>query len=137
MPDPSDQLRIDALVGDFFAAFDNRNGRIPTADGLLPLFADKAVVAKHDNGQCALYSPAEFVAPRIALLKSGELTGFHEWEVSETTEILGSLAVRNSRYSKSGLFNAASYSGSGTKRFQLARLSSGWKIVALSWMDDA
>jgi hypothetical protein len=29
------------------------------------------------------------------------------------------------------------YGGSGTKYFQLARTADGWRVVALSWIDDA
>lgn len=133
----SDRAQIDIVIANFFAAFDNRAGRVPVQDEVLVLFAEKSVVAKHHESQPELCSPVEFVAPRISLLKGGELVEFHEWEDSATTEVFGSLAVRTCRYSKSGSYNQAPYSGSGTKFFQLAKLASGWKIVALSWVDDA
>jgi len=137
MQDPADQARIDGLIAAFFGAFDNRDRRIPDGDALLRMFAEQAIVAMHRSGECTLSTPAEFIAPRMALLASGELSGFHEWEVSATTELLGSLALRSSRYAKSGVRDGVSISGAGTKFFQLARLSTGWKIVALSWLDDA
>jgi hypothetical protein len=136
MSESEDRSAIDALIGSFFAAFDNRAGRIPVEAALLAHFADLAVVAKHHDGQCELASPAGFAAPRVALLKRGELVDFHEWEVSSETSIFGTVAIRTSRYSKSGSFNGAPYAGTGTKFFQLARLEPGWRIVALSWIDD-
>jgi len=45
--------------------------------------------------------------------------------------------VRTSRYAKSGVRNGDSFTGTGTKFFQIARMAGGWKIVALSWIDDA
>jgi len=137
MQDSSDRAQIDVLIAAFFAAFDNRDGRIPDEEKMVALFAEKAIVAKHQAGQVELASPEEFAEPRIALLKSGDLVGFHEWEVSAQTEICESLAVRNARYAKSGLYCGKPYSGAGTKFFQLAKLASAWKIVALSWIDDA
>ena len=135
--DPDDRVQVDHLVRRFFAAFDNRDGRSPMEDELLALFAAKAIVARDENGSCRMYSPTEFVAPRIALLGSGDVVGFHEWEESATTEVRGSIAVRTSRYAKSGIYDGTFQSGGGVKFFQFARLPSGWRIVALSWIDDA
>lgn len=133
----SDQAEVDGLIAAFFGAFDNRDGRIPDHDGLARMFAARSVVAMHNGEGCVVYTPEEFIAPRIALLASGELIEFHEWEESATTQINGSLAVRSSRYAKSGVRDGTNVAGSGTKFFQLARSLGGWKIVALSWIDDA
>ena len=133
----SNHAEIDELVAAFFGAFDNRNGRIPDHGRLARLFAEQAVVAVHREGTCLLRTPQEFIAPRIALLESGELTCFHEWEESSTTQVHDSLAVRTSRYAKSGFRNGSPLTGAGTKFFQFAKLPDGWKIVALSWIDDA
>jgi hypothetical protein len=137
MQDSNDQARVDRLIADFFAEFDNREGRVPALEKMLELFAAKAIVARHQyGGPIELATPEEFAAPRIALLKSADLVGFHEWETSAQTQILGSLAVRNTRYAKEGIHHRNPYSGAGTKYFQLAKLGSAWKIVALSWIDD-
>ena len=132
-----DREQIDKLVFEFFAAFDNRGGRIPKQADMTCLFADKAIVTKHHGGTCEFYSPTEFAAPRVALLGSGALVDFHEWEESSSTELAGEIAARTSRYAKSGLYKGAPYSGTGTKFFQLARFLDCWRIVALSWIDDA
>lgn len=136
MPESNSRAQVDALISRFFGAFNNPGGRKPNLTELLCLFSRKAIVAKHFECQCELYSPEEFAKPRVALLTKGELTEFHEWEESQTTEIVGTLATRTSRYAKAGSFNGKPYSGTGTKFFQLAKFSSGWQIVALSWIDD-
>jgi len=133
----SDQAQVDALIAGFFDAFDNRDGRVPDHGRLARMFADRAVVAMQQGAACVLYTPDEFIAPRIALLASGELVGFHEWEESASTQIIGSLALRASRYAKTGVRNGDAVAGRGAKFFQLARLACGWRIVALSWADDA
>ena len=137
MQESNSRAEVDALVGRFFGAFDNRGKCQPSLADLVSYFSPQAIVAKHFEGQCALYSPEEFAAPRVALLAGGELIEFHEWEESNTTEVLGSLAIRASRYAKSGTYNGQPYGGTGTKFFQLAKFRSGWQIVALSWIDDA
>lgn len=136
MNNPREQEDIEALIQRFFAVFDNRNGQMPRQDLVTELFAVRAIIATHHDGHCDLYSPSEFAQPRIALLGSSELVGFHEWEETSSTEIVGELATRTSRYAKAGLHLGADYTGRGTKFFQLAKFSSGWRIVALSWIDD-
>ena len=134
--DQASAAEIDDLIGRFFAVFDNREGRVPQNAAMKALFAENAIIATHQHERCALSSPGEFMAPRVELLTSGKLTGFHEWEVSGQTEVLGPMAVRVSRYRKSGVYDNAPYAGGGTKIFQLAKISSVWKILALSWIDD-
>jgi hypothetical protein len=136
MNDLGEHENIDALIQRFFAAFDNRNARIPRQELITELFAERAIIATHHDGRCELYSPSEFAEPRIALLRSGDLLEFHEWEETSSTQIVGELATRTSRYAKAGLHLGAEYAGRGTKFFQLAKFSSGWRIVALSWIDD-
>jgi len=46
------------------------------------------------------------------------------------------LATRTSRYAKAGLHLGAEYAGRGSKFFHLAKFALGWRIVALSWIDD-
>ena len=136
MQAPSDQPAIDALMQRFFDAFDNREGVAADEAGLVELFTEKAVIARHVDGKCDLYSPREFAQPRIALLSSGELTHFHEWEESSTTKIVGDIATRASRYAKSGQLRRRDYRGRGTKFFQLAKILGAWRIVSLVWTDD-
>lgn len=132
----SDSAAIDAVIGRFFAAFDNRDGRRPTADIFGSLFAPGAVVAAHGAAGVVVSNVEDFARPRIELLSSGRLLDFSEWETWAENTVMGSLAIRRSRYSKQGRLDGQPYAGSGTKFFQLARSQEGWRIVALSWIDD-
>src|SRR3954452_14234629 len=100
MNDLGEHENIDALIQRFFAAFDNRNGRVPRQELITELFAERAISVAHHDGQCDLYSPSEFAEPRVALLASGELLEFHEWEETSSTQVVGQLATRTSRYAK-------------------------------------
>jgi hypothetical protein len=132
----SDAAQIEALIGEFFGAFDNRAGATPSAAAMVALFAERAVICQHKPGGCEFYSPAEFVRPRVQLLTGGSLREFHEWELEATTTIRGPLATRVSRYAKSGRMDGADYAGQGTKLFQLTRVDGRWRILALGWFDD-
>ena len=132
----TDAAQIEALIGEFFRAFDNRAGAKPSAAALLALFAERAVICQHKAGGCELHSPDEFARPRVQLLTGGSLREFHEWELEATTTIRGPLATRVSRYAKSGRMDGADYAGSGTKLFQLTRVDGHWRILCLAWFDD-
>jgi hypothetical protein len=127
---------IDALIGRFFSAFDNRNGVTPRRAAMMDCFADKATIVRRFDSGAELYTASEFVSPRIELLTQGTLRDFHEWETSSTTRIFDGIAVRTSRYSKAGKLDGNDHSGSGTKCFQLVELGTGWRIACLSWVDD-
>ena len=60
MNDLREQENIEALIQRFFAAFDNRNGRISRQDLMTELFAERAIIATHHDGHCDLYTPSEF-----------------------------------------------------------------------------
>ena len=131
-----DRAAIDSLVARFFAVFDNRSGRIPSASDFEALFIPSALIATHKDGMPQVAAPLAFVEPRITLLTSGALVDFHEWETQSQTEILGTLGVRRSRYSKQGLLDGKPFQGAGTKYFHFARLNQTWWIVFVSWIDD-
>ena len=130
------QREIDALVAKFFSAFDNRDGATPLLADLIDCFTDKAIIVRRSHTGADLYTVREFAIPRIELLTQGALLHFHEWEISSETQIFDGIAIRTSRYSKSGLLDGNDYSGSGTKCFQLVGISVGWRIASLAWVDD-
>lgn len=65
MSDPREAEPIEALIREFFAAFDNRSGRVPGAEGIIGLFAQQAVIARYHDGECDLQTPREFAEPRV------------------------------------------------------------------------
>jgi len=130
------QVAIDDVIRQFFTAFDNREGRIPIRENLNSLFAPGAIVATHSGSAPVICTVDEFARPRIELLCSGRLVNFFEWETHAETQVLGSLAIRRSRYAKSGQLEGRPYTGTGAKFFQMALMGGTWRIVALSWIDD-
>lgn len=136
MDDSRARQEIDSLVARFFATFDNRSGATPRLADMADCFTDKAVIVRQSSGGAEIYTVAEFATPRIELLTRGALRDFHEHETSATMQIFNGIAIRTSRYSKSGLLDGKDYSGSGTKCFQFVELATGWRIASLAWVDD-
>ena len=136
MNHPCAQREIDAVVANFFSAFDNRDGATPRLADLIDCFTDKAIIVRRSGSGAELYTVREFAIPRIKLLTEGTLLHFHEKEISSERQIFDGIAIRTSRYTKSGLLDGNDYSGSGTKCFQLVHLDTGWRIASLAWVDD-
>ena len=136
MDNESTQKEIDALVARFFAAFDNRNGATPRLANMVSCFTDKATIVRASADGAEQYTVMEFAVPRIKLLTEGALVDFHERETSATMQIHEGIAIRTSRYAKSGMLDGSEYQGSGTKYFQFADIGAGWRISALAWVDD-
>jgi len=137
MTPSGDPERIDALARAFYSAFDNRNGRIPAAGAVTSCLHPCAGIAKWTPEGFEVMDPESFAAPRIALLTSGELRDFHEWETSADTTILGDIACRQSTYSKEGTWAGQPYRGGGSKFFQLIRENGHWKIMSVVWQDHS
>jgi hypothetical protein len=134
----SDALKeIDVLIANFFSVFDNRDGATPRLADLIKCFTDKATIVRRFDGGADVYTVKEFAIPRIELLIQGALLRFHESEISSKTQIFDGIAIRTSRYRKSGVLEGNDYTGSGTKCFQLVEMGSGWRIASLAWVDDS
>jgi hypothetical protein len=127
---------LDPLVRAFYSAFDNREGRVATMEAVTSLFAPGAVIAKRAAAGFEISTPEDFARPRVELLRGPALVGFHEWETSSDSRIEGDLALRTSRYEKSGVMDGAPYAGKGTKFFQFIRIEGHWRILSLAWADD-
>ncbi|MFJ1791486.1 Cif family virulence factor [Kitasatospora griseola] len=135
LPNPEAKAELDRLTTEFFDAFDNRDGRPADVARLRRLMLPDAVIVV-TSPSYTTYTVEEFIAPRELLLSDGRLTDFHEWEISEHTDIMDTVACRIGRFGKAGLLNGETYEGTGTKTFQFARTPDGWRIAAFSWHDE-
>lgn len=130
------EAAIDALVADFYAAFDNRGGRNSAADRLIDMFLPEAIIVRAGATGVETMTVETFIAPRARMLADGTLTDFHEWETDASTQVRHGIASRHSTYAKSGRRGGAPYAGSGAKFIQLVRKQQAWRIAAIAWEDD-
>lgn len=133
--DPSLDPEIEALIAAFYAAFDNRGGRLPAVEGLRALFAETATITRVTSEAVDSWTPEAFIAPRQRMLADGALTDFHEWETTARTVVLANIASRWSTYEKQGRLKDADYGGGGHKFIQLHRLEGRWRISSILWED--
>ena len=108
----------------------------PNIDVLYDLFLPSATIVKTVGGIVEAYDVRGFVEPRRALLTSGAVEDFKEFEISSETDVFGNIAQRFSRYGKTWRAGGVEESGIGVKSIHFARTAAGWRIAALIW-DDA
>lgn len=134
-PADADEQAIDALTAAFFRAFTNSGGRVPAVETIREVFLPEGLIVKA-GADSQVYTLDSFIEPRRALLTSGELAEFEEAETGSTTQVLGDIATRRSRYRKSGILRGTPFTGTGTKVAHFLRTPDGWRMSALSWYDD-
>jgi RimJ/RimL family protein N-acetyltransferase len=131
-----DEAKIAGLVSTFFAAFTTGPDVDARLQGLRQVFLPEAVILRTDGPELAVYDVDGFIAPRQALLTSGGLQEFREWEVSGRTDLSGGIAQRFSSYAKAGVRDGRAFSARGTKTLQFVRTPAGWRISAVAWTDE-
>jgi hypothetical protein len=129
------KAELDRLTCDFLSAFDNTGGRRPKLGVIREVFIPQGMIIKNVGAEPVIYDLDAFIAPREKMLTDGTLTEFSEWEISERTEIFGSVAHRFSGYGKSGFLDGEWFEGSGCNVIQFVRTPAGWRMSSLAWDD--
>jgi hypothetical protein len=109
---------------------------MPTYDGIRSLFIDSGLLIKAIGAEPEISTIEQFIAPRVALVKQGQLTRFREWELSETTEIFGNVAHRFSAYAKTGTLKGIPFEARGMISTQFISTPAGWRMCAMAWDDE-
>ena len=127
---------LDRLAAGFFRAVSFESGEIPPYENIQALFVEAGLLIKNSGTTPEISTVRQFVAPRQALVASGELTRFRESELSETTEIFGNVAHRFSAYEKSGTLKGVPFQARGMISTQFVLTPAGWKMSAMAWDDE-
>ncbi|WP_411884620.1 hypothetical protein [Polaromonas sp. YR568] len=127
---------LDALAAAFFEAVSFEPGATPPYQNIHGLFIAAGLLIKNTASTPEISTVAEFIAPRQALVDSGALTRFKEWELSETTHIFGNIAHRYSAYGKAGTQNGKDFEARGVISTQFIKTPEGWKMSAMAWDDE-
>ena len=124
-----------ALTAAFLDAVSFEPGASPAYAALRDLFIDQGVLIRN-IGSYDIATVDEFIAPRQALVDSGELTEFEERELAHITEVFGNVAHRMSTYSKRGTQGGVQFEGRGVISTQFVFTPSGWRMSAMAWDDE-
>ena len=111
-------------------------GEAPQYVNLYGLFIESGLLIKNVSSPPEISFVKQFIEPREASVRSGDLTRFNEAELSETTEIFGNVAHRFSAYSKSGTLKRVPFEARGMCSTQFILTPEGWKITSMAWDDE-
>jgi hypothetical protein len=128
-----DQLA--ALTAAFLDAVSFEPGERPAYAAIRDLFIDQGLLIKN-VGTPDIATVDEFIAPRQALVDSGELTEFEERELAHVDEVFGNVAHRMSTYSKRGIQGGVRFEARGVISTQFVFTPSGWRMSAMAWDDE-
>jgi RimJ/RimL family protein N-acetyltransferase len=132
----ADKLLIDQLTESFFNIFTNGNQQQSNWNSIYTICLPETIIIKKNSDNEEVYNLNTFIEPRKKILSDGTLTEFMEYETSEETKVVGSIAQRFSRFQKKGYHNGTYFEGNGNKLFQYVKTNNGWKISSVIWEDD-
>ena len=127
---------LDGLTTAFFRAVSFEEGATPRYEDIHRLFIEPGLLIKNTASMPEISTVAQFIEPRIAAVRAGQLTRFSECELREITQIFGNVAHRFNSYAKSGTLNGTSFTGRGMISTQFIKTAGGWKISAMAWDDE-
>ena len=130
------KAELDRLTTEFFRAVSFEEGATPPYENLHALFIEAGLIIKNSGAAPEISTVSQFIEPRLASVRSGELTRFNEVELSETTSIFGNVAHRLNTYAKSGTLMGTAFVARGMIFTQFILTPSGWKISAMAWDDE-
>lgn len=124
------------LMNRFFRAVSFEEGAQPPYEHLHALFIETGLLVKNSGAQPEICNLRQFIAPRQAAVRSGELTRFHEAELAHTTELFGQVAHRFSAYTKSGMLKGVAFEARGMISTQFIATPEGWRMSSMVWDDE-
>jgi hypothetical protein len=133
---PIDATAMEALLQEFFRAVSFAPNERPSYETLRELFIEDGRLIWNSAGSPNVETVDGFIAPRQAMVDSGELTSFHERELRAVTEIFGNVAHRFSTYEKSGVSGGAPFANKGMISTQFVWTVDGWRISSMAWDDQ-
>ena len=130
------KAELDRLATEFFLAVSFEEGATPRYENIYELFIESGLLVKNTGSAPEINTVQQFIEPRVVAVRNGELTRFHEIELSETTEIFGNVAHRFNSYAKSGTIKGIPFTARGMVSTQFIKTTAGWKISAMAWDDE-
>ena len=130
------KAELDRLTAEFFRAVSFEDGATPPYENLHALFIESGLLIKNSAAVPEISTVRQFIEPRLASVRAGELTRFNETELSEVTQIFGNVAHRFNAYAKSGTLKGVPFEARGMISTQFVLTPAGWRISAMAWDDE-
>jgi hypothetical protein len=130
------QAELDRLAAAFFQAVSFEPGEVPGYEKIHALFIEAGLLIKNTGSAPEISTVRQFIEPRQAMVRAGELTRFREVELWQATNVFGNVAHRFSAYAKSGTLKGVPFEARGMISTQFVLTPAGWKMSAMAWDDE-
>jgi hypothetical protein len=130
------KVELDRLTREFFLAVSFQENDAPKYENIHALFIEAGLLIKNTAATPEVSTVQQFIEPRLAAFRLGELTRFNEVELVESTEIFGKISHRFNSYAKSGMMKGVPFEARGMISTQFIQTPSGWKVSAMAWDDE-
>ena len=130
------KAELDRLTHEFFRAVSFEEGTVPPYEVIRGLFVESGLLIKNTASIPEISTVDQFIEPRLAAFRSGDLTRFSEVELVENTQVFGKVAHRFNSYAKSGTLKGVPFEARGMISTQFILTPSGWRISAMAWDDE-
>jgi hypothetical protein len=127
---------LDRLTLEFFQSVSFSPGSKPNYEHIHELFVEQGLLIKNVTPTPEISTVSQFIAPRHESVRAGDLTHFHESELSETTVVFGNVAHRFSAYTKSGTLKGTPFTARGMISTQFIHTPKGWRVSSMAWDDE-
>jgi hypothetical protein len=127
---------LQAVIDAFFDAVSFEEGSAPPYGAIRELVVPGGLLIKNSGEAPEVATVDEFIEPRQALVDSGELTSFAEFETNAITEVFGQVAHRLSTYGKRGVTGGEPFEGAGVISTQFVLTPEGWRLSSMAWDDE-
>ncbi|MEP6873624.1 MAG: hypothetical protein ABI887_04620 [Burkholderiales bacterium] len=130
------KVELDRLTNAFFRAVSFEPSGAPRYEAIRSVFIESGLLIKNTGSVPEISTVHQFIEPRQAMVRSGDLTRFNEHELSESTTIFGNVAHRFSVYARSGTMKNVAFETKGMISTQFILTPNGWKMSAMAWDDE-
>ena len=130
------RTELDRIARAFFEAVSFEENAAPNYGRIHELFIEQGLLIKNSGQVPEISTLGAFIEPRQASVSGGDLTRFHEAELSEVTQIFGNVAHRFSAYEKSGTLKGVPFAGKGMISTQFVLTPQGWRVSSMAWDDE-
>ena len=133
MNQQNDLKLINDLTAELYKSICFEVGGYPPVEKIKELYIPTANMIRNDDASPEIMTVDNFIKSYTERVSDGTIQSFYEGEISNITEIFGTIAHRFSTYKKIlDLTNPESFS-IGINSIQYIKIGNNWKISSIVW----
>jgi hypothetical protein len=132
----NDREAIDLLTADLYTAISFRPGEEPNLEKLKGLFLLPGILINNNGETPVVWDVAAFSETYRQQLAAGAVHSFMEEEITDRTELFGTVAHRFSTYQARLRGRQSDAVIQGINSIQFLKTGGSWRVVSILWNDE-